>query len=101
MELPVLHCARGTTLLESFHLYLASYVILVLFYGALLNCYNPTSSFRFILGSSASNLHNQGYLLEGLSRWNQVLALAETQQQDTQLQTFNLQLANKVDVFNF
>ena len=37
MELPVLRCARGTTSLESFHLHLARYVILVLFYGAFLN----------------------------------------------------------------
>ena len=36
MELQVLHCARDTTLLESFHLHLASYVILVLFYEAFL-----------------------------------------------------------------
>ena len=66
------------------------------------NCCNPTSSLlRFIPGSSASDLHYQGYLLEGLFRWNQALALAATQQQGSQLQTLNLQLANKVDVFNF
>ena len=66
------------------------------------NCYNPPSSLlRFIPGSSASNLHYQEYLLEGLSTWNPAWALAATQQQDSQLQTFNLQLANKVDVFDY
>ena len=55
---------------------------------------------RFIPGSSASDLHYQGYLLESLYRWNQARALAAAQQQDSRLRTFNLQLANNVDVFN-
>ncbi|XP_065906988.1 uncharacterized protein [Dysidea avara] len=54
VELPVFRCARGTTSLESFHLHLA----------------------RFIPGSSASDVHFQAYLLEGLARWNQARALA-------------------------
>ena len=36
MELPVLCCARGTTSPQSSHLHTASYIILVLFYGAFL-----------------------------------------------------------------
>ena len=48
INLPVYRCARGSTSLESFHLYLN----------------------RFIPGTSASPLHFQAYLLEGLYRWN-------------------------------
>ncbi|XP_068221711.1 uncharacterized protein [Palaemon carinicauda] len=47
--LPVLRCARGSTSLESFHLHLN----------------------RFIPGTTASGMHFQAYLLEGLSRWNE------------------------------
>jgi len=61
--------------------------------------YNSSKRFfvRFIPGSSASDVHYQGFLLEGLSRWNQERTLAALQQQDSQLRTFNLQLACKVD----
>ena len=72
IELPVFRCARGTTSLESFHLHLARYLISVLFCGPFLTSYcNSTSFVRFIPGSSASDVHYQAYLLEGLSRWNQ------------------------------
>ncbi|KAL5019738.1 hypothetical protein ScPMuIL_002636 [Solemya velum] len=47
--LPTFRCARGSTSLESFHLHLN----------------------RFIPGASASDVHFQAYLLEGLFRWNQ------------------------------
>ena len=73
VELPVFRCARGTTSLESFHLHLAGYANTIV---ALL--------FRFISGSSASDVHYQGFLLEGLSRWNQARALAAAQHQDCQ-----------------
>ena len=46
---------------------LLKYQILVLFYGSSNYC-NPTPFVRLILGSLASNVHCQGYLLEGLSR---------------------------------
>ena len=54
---------------------------------------------RFIPGSSASDVHYQGFLLEGLeglSGWNQARALAAAQQQDSQLRAFYLKLACKV-----
>ncbi|XP_053276425.1 uncharacterized protein LOC128438075 [Pleuronectes platessa] len=47
--LPKYRCARGSTSIESFHLYLN----------------------RFIPGTSANSLNFQLYLLEGLNRWNQ------------------------------
>ncbi|XP_023272892.1 uncharacterized protein LOC111663071 [Seriola lalandi dorsalis] len=47
--LPNYRCARGSTSLESFHLYVN----------------------RFIPGTSANSLNFQLYLLEGLNRWNQ------------------------------
>ncbi len=52
--LPIVRCARGSTSLESFHLHLA----------------------RFIPGTSASAVHFQAYLLEGLTRWNAARASA-------------------------
>lgn len=52
---------------------------------------------RFIPGFSASDVHYQGFLLEGLSRWNQARTLAASQQQDCQLRSFNLQLAFKIN----
>jgi len=51
---------------------------------------------RFIPGSSASDMHFQAFLLEGLSRWNQAWALAAAQHQDMSIRTFNLDLACKV-----
>ena len=54
VRLPTLRCARGSTSLESFHLHIA----------------------RFIPGTSASDLHYQAYLMEGLVRWNQARARA-------------------------
>ncbi|XP_041947807.1 uncharacterized protein LOC121708916 [Alosa sapidissima] len=49
VRLPVFRCARGSTSLESFHLH---------------QC-------RFIPGTTASDVHFQVYLLEGLVRWNE------------------------------
>ncbi|XP_051251222.1 uncharacterized protein LOC127360841 [Dicentrarchus labrax] len=49
VRLPVYRCGRGSTSLESFHLHLC----------------------RFIPGQSASDVHFQVYLLEGLVRWNE------------------------------
>ncbi|KAK7105237.1 hypothetical protein V1264_016643 [Littorina saxatilis] len=49
-------CARSSTSLESFHLHL--------------NCFIP--------GSTASDLHFQAYMVEGLARWNQDRAQAAT-----------------------
>ena len=76
VELPVFRCAHGTTSLESFHLHLAGYVNVET---------NVALLFRFIPGLSASDVHYQGFLLEGLSRWNQAPALAAAQYQDCQL----------------
>ena len=76
MELPVYRCARGTTSLESFHLHLARY-------GCIKSnrlWLNGVHIVRFIPGTSASNVHFQAYLLEGLSRWNQARALAADQE---------------------
>ena len=61
MLLPVFRCARGSTSLESFHLHLN----------------------RFIPGTSASGMHFQAYLLEGLVRWNEDRASAVTQMEVT------------------
>ncbi|XP_077088783.1 uncharacterized protein LOC143740659 [Siphateles boraxobius] len=52
--LPLYRCARGTTSLESFHLHLK----------------------RFVPGTSASVLHFQVYLLEGLVQWNEARGVA-------------------------
>ncbi|XP_056120618.1 uncharacterized protein LOC130097702 [Rhinichthys klamathensis goyatoka] len=52
--LPVYRCARGSTSLESFHLHLN----------------------RFIPGTSASGMHFQAFLLDGLVRWNENRAAA-------------------------
>ncbi|KAK0151968.1 hypothetical protein N1851_006667 [Merluccius polli] len=49
VRLPVYRCGRGSTSLESFHLHLC----------------------RFIPGTSASDVHFQVYLREGLVRWNE------------------------------
>ena len=46
--LPVYKCARGATLLESFHLHLT----------------------RFVPGSSAGAVNFQAYILDGINRWN-------------------------------
>ena len=91
VTLPVLRCARGTTSLESFHLHLARYR------DPLINMIIHLMSFRFIPGTSASAVHYQAYLLEGVTRWNQARALEAIQQQQPQvLRTFNLRLADKV-----
>ena len=54
-------------------------------------------NFRFIPGTSASDVHYQAYLLEGVTRWNQVRALSAVQQQQPYIiRTFDLRLADKV-----
>ncbi|XP_065905191.1 uncharacterized protein [Dysidea avara] len=78
VRLPVYRCSRGTTSLESFHLHVA----------------------RFIPGTSASDVHFQVYLLEGLLRWNQARERAAVQQQCKDLRTFNLELAYKVNRYS-
>ena len=66
VDLPVLCCARGTSL-ESFHLHLARYMYL---FEYLVDFCVLAGIFllRFIPGSSASDVHYQGFLLEGLAR---------------------------------
>lgn len=55
------------------------------------------NNFSFIPGTSASDVHYQAYLLEGVVRWNQARTLSAVQQQQPQtLHTFDLRLANKV-----
>ena len=54
IRLPVFHCARGITSLESFHLRLA----------------------RFNPGTSASAVIFQAFLVDGLVRWNRARAMA-------------------------
>ena len=75
VQLPILRCARGTTSLESFHLHLA----------------------RFIPGTSASDLHFQAYLLEGLTRWNAARASSALHPPtEPTLRTFDTRLQSKV-----
>lgn len=77
VRLPVLRCARGSTSLESFHLHIA----------------------RFIPGSSASDVHYQAYLLEGLARWNSSRAAAAMEYSPSEpLWSFDSQLKQKVSV---
>ena len=77
VRLPVLRCARGSTSLESFHLHLA----------------------RFIPGTSASAIHFQAYLLDGITRWNAARASAaiHTPVHPT-LRTFDVRLQGRVNV---
>jgi len=72
VQLPDYRCARGTTFLESFHLHLARYVCA---YIKNVIAVRRLLMHRFIPGSSASDVHFQMYLLEGLSRWNQACRL--------------------------
>lgn len=77
IKLPVFRCARGSTSLESFHLHLA----------------------RFIPGTSASDVHYQAYLLDGLVRWNTERARAAytiAEPQSSTPRTFDLELQAKV-----
>ena len=77
IEIPTLRCARGTTSLESFHLHLS----------------------RFIPGTSASAVHYQAYLLDGLTRWNAARSAAaiesSAKERDTP-RTFNFHLQHRV-----
>lgn len=74
VQLPILRSARGTISLESFHLHIA----------------------RFIPGTSASDLHYQAYLLEGLVRWNSSRAAAAVDTPLEALRTFDTRLQQKV-----
>ncbi|KAM9492387.1 uncharacterized protein ACWYII_004276 isoform 2-T4 [Salvelinus alpinus] len=60
--LPVYHCARGSTSLESFHFYLN----------------------RFIPGTRANAMHFQAFLLDGLVRWNEDRAQAAVEGKNRQ-----------------
>ena len=95
VELPVFWYACGTTSLDSVHLHQAGYA------DVGINVFTCIIIFvRFISGSSTSlsDVHYQGFLLEGLSRWNQAQVLVATQHHDCQLRSFNLQLASKVEL---
>ena len=74
VSLPVWRCARGSTSLESFHLHLA----------------------RFVPGTSASAVHFQAYLLEGITRWNVLRAEAAINSPSDPLRSFDFQLKHKV-----
>ena len=77
VKLPTLRCARGSTSLESFHLHIA----------------------RFIPGTSASDLHYQAYLLEGLTRWNDSRAASAVDTSHSgNLRTFDSRLQQKVSL---
>lgn len=74
VRLPTLRCARGSSSLESFHLHIA----------------------RFIPGTSASDVHYQAYLLEGLVRWNNLRAVAAIDSPSEVLRTFDQRLQHRV-----
>jgi hypothetical protein len=75
VKLPVLRCARGSTSLESFHLHIA----------------------RFIPGSSANAVNYQAYLLEGITRWNSLRAIAAIDSPShTTIRTFDSRLQDRV-----
>lgn len=74
VQLPILRSAQGTTSLESFHLHIA----------------------RFIPGTSASDVHYQAYLLEGLVRWNSSRAAAAVDTPSEALRTFDTRLQQRV-----
>ena len=94
VTLPTYRCARGTTSLESFHLHLARLII------CLWNKprYIIPCDYSFIPGSSASDLHYQAYLLEGITRWNQARALAAIDQLEPRQRflTYDVRLGEKV-----
>ncbi|XP_028661142.2 uncharacterized protein LOC114654649 isoform X2 [Erpetoichthys calabaricus] len=75
ITLPVYRCARGSTSLESFHLYLN----------------------RFIPGTSASAAHFQPYLLEGLARWNEDLAAQAVEAADRDIVCYSGQLQHSLN----
>ena len=74
VKLPVLRCARGSTSLESFHLHIA----------------------RFIPGSSTNAVNYQAYLLEGITRWNSLRAIAAINSPSHTTQTFDSRLQDRV-----
>ena len=74
VKLPVLRCARGSTSLESFHLHIA----------------------RFIPGSSTNAVNYQAYLLEGITRWNSLRAIAAINSPSHTIRTFDSRLQDRV-----
>lgn len=76
VKLPTLRCARGSTSLESFHLHIA----------------------RFIPGTSASAVHYQAYLLEGITRWNNSRAAEAVDTSSEALRSFDSRLQQKVSI---
>jgi hypothetical protein len=74
VKLSTLRCARGSTSLESFHLHIA----------------------RFIPGTSASAVHYQAYLLEGITRWNNSRASEAVDASSGTLRCFDSRLQQKV-----
>ena len=79
VRLPVLRCARGSTSLQSFHLHLA----------------------RFIPGTSASAVHFQVYLLDGITRWNASRASAAVQAPEASaLRTFDVRLKSRINALS-
>ena len=94
--------ARGTSSPQSFHLHPTSYIILVLCYGAfLIATIQHTSSLLDSPGLFSKQSALSGIFAGEPVYMDQAWALEVAQKQNSQLQTFNLQLANKVDVFNF
>lgn len=80
LQLPTYRCARGargSTSLEAFHLHLNRFIPGLCLSDMLVHVlYNPRVFHNLIfdnvpLGTSASSLNFQAYLLEGLHRWNQ------------------------------
>ncbi|KAL2082466.1 hypothetical protein ACEWY4_022284 [Coilia grayii] len=75
ISLPVYRCARGSTSLESFHLHLN----------------------LFIPGDSASDHHFQGFLLEGLARWNEDRAASMAEGGRNLLRSYSGPLQHSLD----
>ena len=76
VRLPILHCARGSTSLESFHLHLA----------------------RFIPGTRANVIHFQAFLLDSITCWNADRVIAASPSVATPvLRTYNPSLVNRAN----
>ena len=78
--LPTYRCARGSTSLESFHLHINRFIPGMMkkelpfpffcFFWQNCSFLTPFIFFLIFQGTSASAMHFQAYLLEGLMRWN-------------------------------
>ncbi|XP_065909953.1 uncharacterized protein [Dysidea avara] len=77
VQLPMFHCSRGVSSLQSFNIHLE----------------------QFIPGSLGCDVHFQAYLLEGLSRFNQARRPAPATQLHSRMEirTHNLHLVSKVN----